>query len=181
MHRAIYVSTAHWPKESTIGTLYVLRARGCFTLWAGTPCPLLESIFYLPLNVMDLGQLFIRFMATDDAWFMDHIFIFQMFMYNRIPHSLWLRLGYMFIHLLKHCCFSHPPPPPRYKLFSTADCMPEFTLAKVIEMFLAFWIYLNALHDISYIFNWLGKKRNCKPRNMRIFFLVLMIVTILIV
>lgn len=24
-------------------------------------------VFYLPLNVMDLGQLFIRFMAIDDA------------------------------------------------------------------------------------------------------------------
>lgn len=47
-----------------------------------------ESVFYLSLNVMDTVQLLVGFMAIDGVLFMNHTFIFQMFMYNMFPHSL---------------------------------------------------------------------------------------------
>lgn len=47
-----------------------------------------ESVFYLSLNVMDAVQLLVGFMAIDGILFMNHTFIFQMFMCNMFPHSL---------------------------------------------------------------------------------------------
>lgn len=102
---------------------------------------LLESIFYLPLNVMNVVQLLFRFIVIDDVCFMDHIFVFQMFMYNMFPHSLWLHLGYMLRHLLKHCCFSFL----LETFFNGRICINEFSLAKVIKMYLTFLVLLNAL------------------------------------
>lgn len=48
----------------------------------------LETVFYLPLDVMDVVQLLVSFMAADDVRFTDHIFVFQLFMYSMFPHSL---------------------------------------------------------------------------------------------
>lgn len=48
----------------------------------------LEPLFYLPLNVMDVVQLLVRFTAVDDVCFVDRVFVFRLFMNNVFSHSL---------------------------------------------------------------------------------------------
>lgn len=48
----------------------------------------LETVFHLPLDVMDVVQLLVSFMAADDVRFTDHIFVFQLFKYSMFPHSI---------------------------------------------------------------------------------------------